>query len=64
MLSLKQLFAPVQNVSHEIVVVVYRLLRQRQQPNTAEVIAALHQDLDAWEKLSAEALENFEKRFD
>jgi len=28
-----------------------------------EITALLHEDCDAWEKLSAEALKNFEKRF-
>jgi hypothetical protein len=42
-------------------VCVYKLLRPE---SDREVLVALHKDLAAWEKLSDEALENFEKRFD
>jgi hypothetical protein len=53
----------VQNASHSIRIVVLRVFRSGRHPEVDhETIAALHEDHKAWETLSAEALENFEKR--
>lgn len=55
----------MQNASHSIIVVVYRLLRVNHRTEVDhEVADALHEDRDAWEKLSAESLETFEKSFE
>jgi len=65
-MSLKEtLLEPVQNASRSIVVIVYRLFRANHRSEVdRETITVLREDHDAWENLSAEALENFEKRFD
>jgi len=56
------LVEPVQNASHYLAVCIYRLFNVQVEPDN-KILAALHEDLNAWEKLSDEALENFEKRF-
>ncbi len=59
------LLESMQNASHSVIVVVHRFFRSNHHAEVdRELIAALREDRDAWEKLSAEALENFEKRFD
>ena len=57
----EKLVEPVESASHYLMACVYKLLRGE---SDREVLVALHKDLAAWEKLSDEALENFEKRFD
>jgi hypothetical protein len=61
--SLKEILVePVQNASHYLAVCIYRLFNVQVESDN-KILAALHEDLNAWEKLSDEALENFEKRF-
>lgn len=60
---MKEIFVePAQNVSHYLAVCIHRLFNVQVESDN-KILAALHEDLNAWEKLSAEALENFEKRF-
>ena len=56
---------PVQNASHNIVDAVFRLLRVNHRSEVdPEAIAAYRDDLEAWESISDEALETFEKQFE
>jgi hypothetical protein len=59
------LLESMQNVSHSVIGVVHRFFRSNHDSEVdREIIAALHEDHDEWEKLSAESLETFEKRFE
>jgi hypothetical protein len=52
------------NASHSIVLTICRFFRATPHFEAChETTAALRKEADAWENSSAEALENFEKRF-